>query len=49
VAVDFNTAYNPPCALNEFATCPLPRSRTAWGCAWRRARRSTPAVPGIRS
>jgi uncharacterized protein (DUF1684 family) len=22
--VDFNRAYNPPCALNEFATCPLP-------------------------
>ncbi len=22
--VDFNEAYNPPCALNEFATCPLP-------------------------
>jgi hypothetical protein len=24
VPVDFNRAYNPPCALNEFATCPLP-------------------------
>jgi uncharacterized protein len=24
VPVDFNKAYNPPCALNEFATCPLP-------------------------
>jgi uncharacterized protein len=22
--LDFNRAYNPPCALNEFATCPLP-------------------------
>jgi uncharacterized protein (DUF1684 family) len=22
--LDFNKAYNPPCALNEFATCPLP-------------------------
>jgi uncharacterized protein len=22
--VDFNEAYNPPCALNDFATCPLP-------------------------
>jgi uncharacterized protein (DUF1684 family) len=22
--VDFNQAYNPPCALNDFATCPLP-------------------------
>ena len=24
VRVDFNKAYNPPCALNDFATCPLP-------------------------
>ena len=24
VPVDFNKAYNPPCALNDFATCPLP-------------------------
>ena len=24
VPLDFNKAYNPPCALNEFATCPLP-------------------------
>jgi uncharacterized protein len=24
VVVDFNEAYNPPCALNDFATCPLP-------------------------
>ena len=24
VHVDFNKAYNPPCALNDFATCPLP-------------------------
>jgi uncharacterized protein len=22
--LDFNKAYNPPCAMNEFATCPLP-------------------------
>jgi uncharacterized protein len=22
--VDFNRSYNPPCAFNEFATCPLP-------------------------
>src|SRR5256885_10497446 len=21
---DFNKAFNPPCALNDFATCPLP-------------------------
>lgn len=24
VALDFNRAYNPPCAFTEFATCPLP-------------------------
>jgi len=24
VLLDFNKAYNPPCAFNEFATCPLP-------------------------
>lgn len=24
VQVDFNRAYNPPCAFNDFATCPLP-------------------------
>ncbi|HEY8537233.1 MAG TPA: DUF1684 domain-containing protein [Steroidobacteraceae bacterium] len=24
VTVDFNRAYNPPCAFNDFATCPLP-------------------------
>ncbi|HEY0341156.1 MAG TPA: DUF1684 domain-containing protein, partial [Steroidobacteraceae bacterium] len=22
--IDFNEAYNPPCAFNDFATCPLP-------------------------
>jgi len=25
--LDFNEAYNPPCALNDFATCPLPPSQ----------------------
>ena len=24
VVIDFNRAYNPPCAFNDFATCPLP-------------------------
>jgi hypothetical protein len=24
VMLDFNTAYNPPCAFTDFATCPLP-------------------------
>jgi uncharacterized protein (DUF1684 family) len=25
--VDFNTAHNPPCAFNEFATCPIASAR----------------------
>jgi len=24
VVIDFNRAYNPPCAFNDYATCPLP-------------------------
>jgi uncharacterized protein (DUF1684 family) len=24
VVVDFNKAYNPPCAFNPFTTCPMP-------------------------
>jgi uncharacterized protein len=24
VIIDFNRAYNPPCAFSPFATCPLP-------------------------
>ncbi|MES1243263.1 MAG: DUF1684 domain-containing protein, partial [Acidobacteriota bacterium] len=24
VVIDFNLAYNPPCAFTAFATCPLP-------------------------
>ena len=27
VVVDFNLAYNPPCAFTAFATCPLPPSQ----------------------
>lgn len=32
VTLDFNRAYNPPCAYTEFATCPLPppENRLAW-------------------
>jgi uncharacterized protein (DUF1684 family) len=31
VILDFNEAYNPPCAFNEFTTCPppLPENRLA--------------------
>ncbi len=24
LVVDFNKAYNPPCAFNDYSTCPLP-------------------------
>ena len=27
VIIDFNMAYNPPCAYTDFATCPLPPSQ----------------------
>jgi hypothetical protein len=27
VVIDFNTAYNPPCAFTPYATCPLPTSQ----------------------
>ncbi len=27
--LDFNKAYNPPCAFTEFATCPLPPAQNA--------------------
>jgi uncharacterized protein (DUF1684 family) len=27
VEIDFNKAYNPPCAYNPYATCPLPTAR----------------------
>lgn len=27
VVLDFNKAYNPPCAFTHFATCPLPRAK----------------------
>ena len=27
VEIDFNEAYNPPCAYNPYATCPLPSAR----------------------
>jgi uncharacterized protein (DUF1684 family) len=31
VAVDFNKAYNPPCAFTAFATCPLPPPQNRLG------------------
>jgi hypothetical protein len=31
VILDFNTAYNPPCAFTPFATCPLPTAQNRLG------------------
>jgi len=31
--IDFNKAYNPPCAFTEFATCPLPPPQNRLGIA----------------
>lgn len=33
VILDFNKAYNPPCAFTEFATCPLPPAQNVLGVA----------------
>lgn len=33
VILDFNKAYNPPCAFTEFATCPLPPEQNNLGIA----------------
>jgi len=30
--LDFNRAYNPPCSLTDFATCPLPPAGNRLGC-----------------
>ena len=39
--IDFNHAYNPPCAFTAYATCPLAPPKTGWTCAWKRAKRRT--------
>ena len=31
VELDFNRAYNPPCAFTAFATCPVPRKENRLG------------------
>ena len=43
VVVDFNQAYNPPCAFTPYATCPCLPSRTGYRFGSRRGRRSSPA------
>lgn len=39
VVLDFNAAYNPPCAFTPFATCPLPPKQNALGVAVRAGER----------
>jgi uncharacterized protein (DUF1684 family) len=48
VLLDFNRAYNPPCAFSAFATCPCRRSRTASrsGSTPGRSARRTDRRPG---
>ena len=52
VVLDFNRAYNPPCAFSPYATCPLPLPRNvlpvrieAGEKKWRPLRRGRPARP----
>lgn len=58
VILDFNQAYNPPCAFNEYTTCPLPPQSNridAWIRAGEKQYAGTPGVeyprasPGDRS
>jgi len=47
VVLDFNQAYNPPCAFNAFTTCPLPppgNRLDAWVRAGERTYRGKPGI-----
>ena len=44
VVLDFNKAYNPPCAFTPYATCPLPPPRINCRCGLKPARRSTATI-----
>ena len=41
VVLDFNKAYNPPCAFTPYATCPLPPTENRLPCASKPAKRNT--------
>jgi len=41
VYLDFNLAYNPPCAFTPFATCPLPTRENKLPIAIRAGEKST--------
>ena len=38
VILDFDQAYNPPCAYNPYTTCPLPRRRIGYGFGSKRGK-----------
>ena len=48
VVLDFNKAYNPPCAFTPYATCPLRPRKTTCPCESRRARRTITSQAGLR-
>ena len=43
VTLDFNKAYNPPCAFNPYTTCPLPPKENVLAMAVRAGERKPPA------
>lgn len=48
VLLDFNQAYNPPCAFNAFTTCPLPPASNRMDVSVRAGERAYAGTPGIR-
>ncbi len=49
VVLDFNQAYNPPCAFNEFTTCPLPPSANRIPIPIRAGEQKYSGTPGLTS
>lgn len=45
VTLDFNRAYNPPCAFSEFATCPLPPEENNLAFSINAGELFTPTIP----
>src|SRR5207244_3125455 len=48
VLLDFNRAYNPPCALTPYATCPLPPKENQLAVEDGQARNTTIPAPRTR-
>lgn len=47
LVLDFNQAYNPPCAFNAFTTCPLPPSSNRIPLVVRAGEKSYSGTPGL--